>query len=59
VQRRTSNMDALGRITTVYQDPSGPNYVTSYGYDAQGNLTSVSQGQGRTFTRSLMIRCAG
>src|SRR5205085_7513621 len=47
---RKSVSDALGRITSVYEDPSGLNYQTSYSYDALGNLRTVIQGsQSRTF----------
>ncbi|HXL80401.1 MAG TPA: hypothetical protein VN951_05945 [Pyrinomonadaceae bacterium] len=47
---RKSVSDALGRLTSVYEDPSGLNYSTSYGYDVLDDLTTVSQGvQTRTF----------
>jgi RHS repeat-associated protein len=40
---RESCTDALGRITSVTEDPSGSNYLTSYSYDALDNLTAVTQ----------------
>jgi len=35
---RKSVTDGLGRLTTVYEDPSGVNYSTSYNYDTLDNL---------------------
>ncbi|MDX6446719.1 MAG: hypothetical protein QOH71_3793 [Blastocatellia bacterium] len=47
---RRSVSDALGRLTSVYEDPNGANYLTTYGYDALGNLRNVNQsGQQRFF----------
>jgi RHS repeat-associated protein len=43
-KRRRSVTDALGRLTTVYEDPAGVNYGTSYNYDVLGNLRKVEQG---------------
>jgi RHS repeat-associated protein len=40
---RTSCVDGLGRMTGVWEDPSGLNYETDYTYDALGNLTYVNQ----------------
>ena len=49
-KQRKSLTDALGRLTNVYEDPSGLNYQTSYTYDVLNDLTQVSQGsQTRTF----------
>jgi RHS repeat-associated protein len=45
---RKSVTDALGRLTTVYEDPAGLNYETDYAYDALGNLLSVNQKGGST-----------
>ena len=47
---RKSVADALGRLTSAYEDPNGVNYQTSYAYDCLDNLTTVTQGvQTRTF----------
>ena len=54
---RKSVTDALGRLSTVYEDPAGLNYQTSYSYDVQDNLTTVSQGtQTRTFVYDSLKR---
>jgi RHS repeat-associated protein len=48
---RRSEVDALGKLTTVVEDPSGLAYQTTYEYDVLGNLITVVQGtQTRTFT---------
>lgn len=47
VRRYTT--DALGRLTQVQEDPSGLNYITTYGYDPLDHLSSVTQG-GQTRT---------
>src|SRR5215510_1405808 len=50
---RQSTIDSLGRITQIVEDPgSSPhlNYITTYGYDALGNLTNVTQNGGRQRT---------
>ncbi len=39
----TSTVDALGRLTTVLEDPTGVNYETDYQYDGLSNLTTVTQ----------------
>lgn len=36
--------DALGRLSAVYEDPTGLNYLTSYTYDVLGSLRKVEQG---------------
>ena len=36
--------DALGRLTSVTEDPFGLNYTTSYGYNALDALLTVTQG---------------
>ncbi|MBZ5579778.1 MAG: hypothetical protein LAP40_24745 [Acidobacteriia bacterium] len=42
--------DALGRIRQVVEDPTGSPVTTTYGYDAQDDLTSVVRGsQARSF----------
>jgi RHS repeat-associated protein len=54
---RKSCTDALGRITKVYEDPNGFNYLTTYTYDALDNLSGVNQrGQTRTFTYDSLSR---
>jgi RHS repeat-associated protein len=54
---RKSVSDALGRLTTVYEDPSSLNYSTSYTYDVLNNLTQVSQGsQTRAFAYDSLKR---
>jgi RHS repeat-associated protein len=44
---RKSCTDAIGRLTTVREDPSGLNYETDYQYDVLDNLTSVVQNGSR------------
>ena len=55
--------DALGRITAVVEAAEGNGalgYVTSYAYDAQNNLTAVTQaGDGATQTRSFTYTSLG
>ncbi len=54
---RKSVSDALGRLITVYEDPSGGNYQTSYSYDVLDDLTGVTQGvQTRTFVYDSLKR---
>lgn len=54
---RKSVTDGLGRLTTVYEDPSSLNYSTSYSYDTLNNLTTVTQGsQTRTFAYDSLKR---
>jgi len=40
---RKSISDGLGRLTKVFEDPSGLNYETDYTYDALNNLQTVNQ----------------
>jgi len=44
--------DANGNITSVVQDPSGLNRVTTLSYDANGNLLSTRDALGDTVTRT-------
>jgi RHS repeat-associated protein len=44
---RKSQTDGLGRMTNVWEDPSGLNYQTVYSYDALDNLTSVVENGSR------------
>ena len=54
---RKSLTDGLGRLTSVYEDPSGLNYQTSYTYDVLDNLTTVTQGvQTRTYVYDSLKR---
>ena len=54
---RKSVSDALGRLITVYEDPTSLNYSTSYTYDVLNNLTQVSQAsQTRTFVYDSLKR---
>ena len=48
-KKRKSVTDALGRLTDVYEDPTGLNYQTSYLYDALDNLVRVTQGSQQRF----------
>jgi YD repeat-containing protein len=49
-KNRKSETDALGRLTKVWENPTGLNYLTSYSYDELDNLTTVTQGaQTRSF----------
>jgi RHS repeat-associated protein len=47
---RETITDGLGRVTQVYEDPSGVNYETDYTYDALNNLLTVNQKGGTTNT---------
>jgi RHS repeat-associated protein len=55
---RKSCSDALGRLTDVWEDPSGVNYHTVYSYDALGNLLTVVQNgsRNRTFVYDSLSR---
>ena len=54
---RKSVTDALGRLITVYEAPTGVNYETSYAYDVLDNLVTVTQGvQTRTFVYDSLKR---
>jgi RHS repeat-associated protein len=60
---RTSCEDGLGRMTGVWEDPSGLDYETDYQYDTLGNLllvtqkgSNVSQKRVRTFTYDSLSR---
>ena len=52
-KKRQSTIDSLGRITQVTEDPGGLGYITTYSYDALGNLTGVTQNGGRPRTYSF------
>ncbi len=54
---RKSVTDGLGRLTSVYEDPSSLNYLTSYSYDVLDDLLTVTQGsQTRTFVYDSLKR---
>ncbi len=53
---RKSCTDALGRLTQVFEDPSGLNYETDYTYDALDNLISVTQKGGITDSSKWRVR---
>ena len=64
---RKSQTDALGRLTAVWEAPSGLNYETDYGYDTIDNLLSVTQKGGsansadwrsRSFVYDSLLRLA-
>jgi RHS repeat-associated protein len=40
---RQNYTDALGRLSSVTENPSGLNYLTTYSYDALDDLTGVTQ----------------
>lgn len=58
--QRTSQSDALGRLTYVWEAPNNTNYnyKTVYAYDALNNLLSVNQNgsRTRTFTYDSLAR---
>ena len=49
-KKRISCFDALGRLVQVFEDPTGLNYETDYGYDVLDNLISVTQKGGAAST---------
>jgi RHS repeat-associated protein len=62
---RATTTDGLGRVTQVVDDPQNVNEQTSYGYDVQDNLVTVTQTdltgtppvtQARTFTYDSLGR---
>jgi RHS repeat-associated protein len=54
---RRSEVNALGIVVNVVEDPSGLAYQTNYTYDIAGNLLTVVQGaQTRTFTYDSLYR---
>ena len=58
-KQRESVVDALGRLTSVWEDPGNSphlNYETDYGLDALGNLLSVTQKGGTTNSSSWRVR---
>jgi RHS repeat-associated protein len=56
-KQRTLCSDALGRITSVAENPGGLNYQTTYTYDALNDLTGVAQSsQTRTYNYDMLAR---
>jgi RHS repeat-associated protein len=56
-KKRRSELDALGRVVRLVEDPGGLGYATSYTYDVLGNLTHVAQfGQQRSFVYDSLGR---
>src|SRR5262249_7851858 len=62
---RKTAYDSLGRVTQVFEDPSGLNYETDYTYDPLGNVLTINQKGGsansanwrtRTFTYDDLTR---
>jgi RHS repeat-associated protein len=49
-KQRTLCTDALGRVTSVAEDPNGLDYSTAYSYDDLNDLHTVSQGSSQTRT---------
>jgi YD repeat-containing protein len=42
-RRQIVSLDALGRLTSIVEDPAGLAYGTTYQYDALGNLIKAIQ----------------
>lgn len=63
-KQRKTQMDGLGRLTYVWEDPNNLNYETDYAYDALDDVTSIVQKGGgasgtwrtRTFTYDSLAR---
>jgi YD repeat-containing protein len=55
---RKLQSDSLGRLTSVWEDPGGLNYLTTYSYDALGNLTGVVRNgsSNRSYTYDFLSR---
>ncbi len=55
---RRSVSDGLGRLKQVIEDPNALAFSTTYGYDARGNLKTVTQGTQpqRTFSYDSLSR---
>ncbi len=58
--KRQSQTDGLGRLTNVWESPSGVNYQTTYNYDGLDDLVSVVQGtsHNRSFIYDSLKRLA-
>ncbi|HXM51037.1 MAG TPA: RHS repeat-associated core domain-containing protein [Pyrinomonadaceae bacterium] len=56
-KQRQSVTDGLGRLSSVYEDPSGLNHQTSYSYDPLDDLVTVTQdSQTRNFVYDSLKR---
>src|SRR5262249_54773351 len=55
-KKRKTQTDALGRLTTVWEDPTGANYETDYQYDVLGNLLRVDQKGGSSSSANWRTR---
>jgi RHS repeat-associated protein len=56
-KQRALCSDALGRITSVTENPGGLNYQTTYTYDDLNDLTGVAQSsQTRTYNYDMLAR---
>ena len=55
---RKSQVDGLSRLSNVWEDPSGVDYLTTYSYDCLSNLRSVVQNgsHNRTFQYDSLSR---
>jgi len=49
LKTRKTEVDALGRVTQVIENPGGANLITNYKYDILGNLRRVEQGTQRRY----------
>jgi RHS repeat-associated protein len=54
--KRESQTDGLGRLTNVWEDPSGLDYETVYSYDVLGNLLQVNQEGGSSSSSNWRTR---
>ena len=54
--QRKSQTDALGRLTSVWEAPSGVNYETDYQYDVLGDLLQVTQKGGDPNSADWRVR---
>ncbi len=53
---RSSQTDALGRLTGVWEDPIGLNYETDYQYDILGDLLQATQKGGNSNPANWRVR---
>lgn len=53
---RKSCSDGLGRLTSVFEDPTGLNYETDYTYDGNNNLVRVDQWGGAKGNATERVR---